>query len=55
LDATTGGIFGMYVPMHYLAYPFPDGSNGTKTYEENKLLQMLKAKGDDANMTLVEA
>ena len=46
---TTGGIFGMYVPMHYVAYPFPDG------FEENKWLQRLYASGQDSDMKLVEA
>jgi hypothetical protein len=48
-NETTGGIFGMYVPMHYLAYPFPTD------HEENKWLQRLYAKGIGGNMKLVEA
>lgn len=46
---TTGGIFGMYVPMHYLAYPFPND------HEKNKWLQRLYAKGIGADMKLDEA
>ena len=48
-EETTGGIFGMYVPMHYVAQQFPTH------YEENKWLQRLYASGQGAGMTLVEA
>jgi len=36
---TTGGIFGMYVPMHYVAAPFP------RAFAENKWLKRIYVSG----------
>ena len=43
---TTGGIFGRYVPMHYVAHPFPAG------YEPNEWIEVLYAKGKDYQMNI---